>query len=237
MEKKKRTILKIGILCATASAFVLAQYVLDAARYLNPDAIRDRLAGAGAFAPLAYMAAMAIIVVTPLPSLPLNFAAGAFFGPVLGTVYSVTGATCGALISFTIAKFLGREFIERLLKGHIHFCTPCSDKLLAKIVFFARLIPVFSFDLISYGAGLTKMSVRNFIIANFLGMLPLTFVYNYAGTALVVGNAVSIVLGAVMVGLFFLFPDWIERSNLFSLRRFFEHPPEETGPPDMKNTH
>jgi uncharacterized membrane protein YdjX (TVP38/TMEM64 family) len=215
---------------------VVSPFLFSGVVFLTPDYIKEWLETTGALAPLVYMAVMALVVATPLPSLPLNFAAGAFFGPLLGTLYSVTGATCGALISFTIVRFLGREFIERFLKGHIHFCTPCSDRLLAKIVFFARLIPVFSFDLISYGAGLTKMSMRSFTIANFLGMLPLTFVYNYAGTVFAVGNVLSIVLGAVMVALFFLLPGWIERRNLFSLRRFFVHPPEEAAPPDMKNT-
>lgn len=232
MEKRKKTVLKIGILFTVAAAFVMVQYFLDVAQYLDPAIVRAWLAGTGAFAPLAYMAAIALVVATPLPSMPLNFAAGAFFGPFLGTLYSVIGAACGALISFTIARFLGREFVERFLKGHIHFCSPCTDRLLTRVVFFARLVPVFSFDLISYGAGLTKMSVRNYLIANILGMLPLTFVFNYAGTVFVVGNILSIVLGAVMVAVFFLLPGWIERRNLFSLRRFFEHPPEETAPPD-----
>lgn len=230
----KKSVLKIGIFLAVVAAFILAQYYLDVAQYLDPAIIRAWLARTGVFAPLAYMAVMALVVATPLPSLPLNFAAGAFFGPLWGTLYSVAGATGGALISFFLARFLGRKFIERFLKGHIHFCTSCSDRLLTMFVFLARLVPVFSFDLISYGAGLTKMSVRNFILANFLGMLPLTFLYNYAGTALGVGNILSFALSAVMVALFFLLPGWIERRNLFFLRRLFEHPPDEAGPTDTK---
>ena len=236
MHLRNQAFVKLLLFAALVIAFILFVLAGKIPFFLTPEGIGDWLAGAGVFAPFAYMAVMALVVATPLPSLPLNFAAGAFFGPIPGTLYSVIGATGGALISFTIARILGREFVERFLKGHIHFCTPCSDRLLARVVFFARLIPVFSFDLISYGAGLTKMSVRNFIIANFLGMLPLTFAYNYAGTALVVGNALSIVLGTVMVALFFLLPGWIERRNLFALRRFFEHPPEEAAPPDMKNS-
>jgi uncharacterized membrane protein YdjX (TVP38/TMEM64 family) len=51
-------------------------------------------------------------------------------------------------------------------------------------VFFSRLFPVVSFDIISYGAGLTKMSLGNFSVATFLGMLPLTFIYNTFGSVL-----------------------------------------------------
>jgi hypothetical protein len=52
------------------------------------------------------MAAMAVVVVTSRPSLPLNFAAVMYFGPVLGTRYSVAGATAGALAGFLMARRL-----------------------------------------------------------------------------------------------------------------------------------
>lgn len=234
MEKRKRSVLKAGVFLTVVAGFILAQYYLDVARYLDPALIRGWLARTGALAPLAYTAVMALVVATPLPSLPLNFAAGAFFGPFWGTLYSVAGATGGALVSFFLARFLGRKFIERFLKGHIRFCTSCSDRLLTMFVFLARLVPVFSFDLISYGAGLTKMSVRNFVIANFLGMLPLTFLYNYAGTAIAVGNILSFALAAVMLALLFLLPEWVERRNPSFLRRFLEHPPDKATPTDAK---
>ena len=236
MNIQKKFPVKFLFFAVLLAAVIVLPFLFTDAAFLAPGRIKGWLEAAGAFAPLFYMAVMALIVATPIPSMPLNFAAGAFFGPFPGTLYSVIGATCGALISFTLARFLGREFIERFLKGHIHFCTPCSDKLLAKVVFFARLVPVFSFDMISYGAGLTRMSVRNFILANFLGMIPLTFVFNYFGSVFIVGRGLSIALGAVMVSLFLLLPEWIERRNLFSLRKFFEHPPEESGRPDEKES-
>lgn len=194
------------------------------ASYLDAGAVRDWLASTGKWAPIAYMAAMALVVITPLPSLPLNFAAGMYFGPMLGTLYSVTGATAGALASFLIARLLGRRFIERFLKGHIHFCTTCSDKIMTKLVILARLVPLFSFDIISYGAGLTKMSARNFAIANLLGMLPLTFVYNHFGNVIAVGSITGLILGGALVAAFFILPRLIEKYNFLSLRRFFIHP-------------
>lgn len=227
---KKGGALKIVILLTVAAALVLVQYFFDIAQYLDSGLLSALLARTGRWAPLVYMAIMALLVATPLPTLPLDLAAGAFFGPMLGTLYSVVGATGGALISFFLARFLGRKLIERFLKGHINFCTPCSDRLLTRIVFFARLVPVFSFDMISYGAGLTKMSTKNYILATFLGMVPLTFVYNTFGVLLVIGKWMSMLLGGIMVVLFFVLPWWVERYDLFSLRRFFVHPgmsPEE----------
>jgi uncharacterized membrane protein YdjX (TVP38/TMEM64 family) len=220
------------ILTAVLLLFAVLQYSFDVVQYLQPEAVNSTLAKFGFLAPLVYVVIMALVVVTPLPSLPLNIAAGAYFGPVLGTLYSVTGATLGALISFSLARFLGREVLERYLKGHINFCTPCSDRLLIKLVLLGRLIPVLSFDLISYGAGLTKMSVRNYAIANFIGMLPLTFIYNYFGAMMKVNFAVSLFLGFLFTALFFILPLWIERYDLFSLRRFFRHSSSDADIPD-----
>jgi uncharacterized membrane protein YdjX (TVP38/TMEM64 family) len=183
----------------------------ETASYFEPERIHVWLADAGWFAPVLYMAVMALaVVISPVPSLPLDIAAGIFFGPFWGTVYSVTGGLAGAVASFFIARFLGRGFIEMFLGGHVNFCTSCSDRLLTKIVFLSRLIPVVSFDVISYGAGLTKMSLKKFTVATFFGMIPLTFIYNYSGSVLVFGRGVTFSLGIIMVALFFIIPKWLE---------------------------
>lgn len=195
---------------------------------LHPDRIRGFLGDAGRLAPILYMGLMALaVIISPIPSVPLDIAAGAFFGPLLGTVYSSIGALGGGVISFLLARFLGRAIAERFLSGHIHFCRRCSDRLLTKIVFFSRLLPFVSFDIISYGAGLTQMSLKAFAGASFLGMLPLTFAYNYFGSFLVVGEKVTVVFGIAAVGFLIVFPMLIERYNLFSLKRFFQHSDEE----------
>ncbi|UCE79222.1 MAG: TVP38/TMEM64 family protein [Nitrospiraceae bacterium] len=226
---KKRHFIKGLLFVILALIFFLFQFLWDISSYFNPEQIQNWLALQGSLAPVIFILIMAIaVVVSPIPSLPLDIAAGAFFGPLLGTVYSVVGALGGAVVSFTISRFVGREFVERFLGGHINFCIECSDKLLTKIVFFSRLLPIVSFDFISYGAGLTKMSLKKFSLATALGMIPLTFIYNYFGSALVIGRGLTILAGLIMVILFFLIPRWIERNDLFSLRRVFQHDQEHS---------
>jgi uncharacterized membrane protein YdjX (TVP38/TMEM64 family) len=226
---KRSHFIKIFLLLILVSILFLVQFLWDVTSYFNPEKIQKLLSSAGNFAPFIYIATMVLaVVISPIPSLPLDIAAGAFFGPFLGTLFSVAGALGGAIVSFMISRYIGREFIERFLGGHINFCTECSDELLTKIVFLSRLLPIVSFDVISYGAGLTKMSLKKFSLATALGMIPLTFVYNYFGSVLVIGKGLTIILGLVMVVLFFLVPRWIERNNLFSLRRVFQH--DEEGP-------
>lgn len=189
---------------------------------------RDKLLGilerAGDTAPIVFILIMALaVVISPIPSLPLDIAAGVFFGPLLGTLYAAIGALLGAVISFFIARILGREMVEKLSRGHILICRECTNSLMTKIVFLSRLVPFVSFDIVSYGAGLTKMSVLGFSIATFLGMLPLTFVYTYFGSVLVINRWVGLGAGAVMVGMFFLVPRLIETRNLFNLKKYFQH--------------
>lgn len=234
---KKSPLLKIVLLGVLVVSLFTLQFFWDIESYFNPERIKDWLATTNGLAPVVYMAIMAVaVVVSPIPSLPLNIAAGGFFGPLLGTLYSVAGALAGAVVSFFIARLLGRELIERFISGHINFCTACSDRLLTKVIFFSRLIPFISFDIVSYGAGLTKISLGRFSLATLFGMIPVTFAYNYFGSVWVFAPAkgMTIAGGLAMVVLFFLMPYWIEKRDLFSLRKIFPHLKESHEPKSEK---
>ncbi|MEM7410351.1 MAG: TVP38/TMEM64 family protein [Myxococcota bacterium] len=178
----------------------------------------------GFWAPLVLMAAMVLVVVAaPLPSLPLDVAAGVHFGWVAGGLYAAVGATVGALISFWIARKLGAEFVSRALGGHVTFCPACSDKLLTGVVFASRLIPAVSFDLVSYGAGLTSISPLRFGVATFLGMLPITLVYTYYGPELSSAARGSLWIGVAVAVALLLVPRAIEKWDLLGMARFFRH--------------
>jgi uncharacterized membrane protein YdjX (TVP38/TMEM64 family) len=190
----------------------------------------------GRLAPVLFVLVMAAaVVISPIPSLPLDVAAGAVFGPFLGTLYAALCALGGSVVSVMITRKLGREIIEPFLGGHINWCKDCSDKLLTKVVFISRLIPVVSFDIVSYGAGLTRMSLKNFCLATFWDMLPLTFVYTYFGSILLSGKELGIALGCMVVVMFFIIPRLIEKFNLFSMRNVFQHasPPESPDDEDL----
>ncbi len=216
----------LGIVALALGAFLLERR-FDLSALLAPGRIESWLEAAGALGPLLFVGVMATTVITPVPTFPLDVLAGRVFGPYLGTLYAVTGATAGSMVSFLVARWLGRELIARFLRGHINFCRECSDHLLTRVVFLARLVPAVSFDLVSYGAGLTKMSLPKFALASFLGMLPLTFIYVSFGGLLRVSRPVAWIGGALVVALFFLLPRWIERHDLFGLRHVFQH--DDTG--------
>ena len=211
-----------ALLLLIVGVYGIVQWV-DFGELLRPERIADWLSQTGPFAPVVVIVLMALtVIISPLPSLPLDIAAGAFFGTVLGTTYAVIGGEIGAITSFFIARAVGRDVLTRFLHLNIAFCERCSDRHLAIFVFLSRLIPIFSFSLISYGAGLTNMSLRAFASVTLLGMIPPTFAYNYAGSRVGSGQWVFILLGLVMVALLLLIPKLALRypnSRLVNLLR------------------
>jgi uncharacterized membrane protein YdjX (TVP38/TMEM64 family) len=196
---------------------------IDVESMLRPERIAEWLGETGPLAPLALIGLMAVaVVISPIPSLPLDMAAGAVFGPFWGATYAVLGAEIGAIISFMIGRVLGQEVLTRMLRFNIAFCEGCSDRHLAIFVFVSRLLPIFSFDLISYGAGLTNISLRIFALVTFLGMIPPTLALTYAGSSITSNQWLPIVLGLGMVVLLLLIPHLVKRfphSRLMNLLR------------------
>ena len=205
-------LIKIAALVLLVFGTYAAVRWVDLGDALKPDRLVAYLNAEGPLAPLAFILLMIVsVVIVPIPSLPLDMAAGAAFGVFLGTTYAVVGAEIGAIISFLIGRVLGRDALTRLLRHDVTFCERCSDRHLMVFVFLSRLFPIFSFDLISYGSGLTNMSVRAFAIATLFGMIPPTFALTYAGSSVVSREWLLLLLGLVMVAFFLLVPKLVVR--------------------------
>ena len=197
------------VLLGIAGLYVIVQ-VSGLQEILHPEHLTLILRDLGVAGPFALMGFMTLaVVVSPIPSLPIDLAAGAAYGPFWGAVYVLIGAEVGAIISFLIGRALGRDVLSRWLKSDITFCEQCSDHHLMGLMIVARLVPVFSFDIVSYGAGLTKMSLKAFALATFVGMAPPTFALTYLGSAVMTVQWPLMLAGGLLVVLFLLLPKLI----------------------------
>ncbi len=203
---------RLGALLALVVGVYATVSWLNIGEWLNPERVADWLHTAGPLGPLLFMALMALsVVISPIPSLPLDLAAGATFGAMLATTYAVIGAEIGAILSFLIGRALGRELLTRIFRINVTFCEHCSDHHLALFVLLARLVPLFSFDLVSYGAGVTNMSLRAFAVATFIGMIPPTFAFTYAGSQVASGTWLMMTFGLAMVVMMLALPKLVLR--------------------------
>ena len=123
------------------------------------------------------------IIITPIPSAPVALVSGALYGHTFGTIYVVFGALSGALLAFMISRNLGYDYVNRNLHHKMPSKIVGSQNTLMLIVFVTRLAPFISFDVISYAAGLTKLSFGRFFIATNTHILPQIH-WNKTGTTL-----------------------------------------------------
>ena len=153
--------------------------------------------GLGFWGPGAFVLGYAMAAVALLPGSLLTVAAGALFGLARGTAYVFVGATLGACLAFLIARYLARGAVERRISTHPRFAA--VDRAIGgeglKIVFLLRLSPVFPYNVLNYALGLTRVRLRDFLLAS-VGMLPGTLLYVYYGKVL--GDVAAAASGATV---------------------------------------
>ena len=151
--------------------------------------------GLGIWGPIVFIAGYAAAVVAFVPASLLTLAAGAIFGIGPGVVYVFGAATLGASLAFLVSRYLARGAVERKLEGNPRFAS--IDRAVGeqgrRIVFLLRLSPVFPFNLLNYGLGLTRVRFVDYLVAC-VGMLPGTFLYVYSGKA--AGDVAALAGGA-----------------------------------------
>lgn len=167
----------LGLLLYFRVSGMLEQFDIQALS----DWVRDQ----GLTGMVLYVLAYTIRPLVFFPASLLTVFGGYTYGPWLGTLLDVIGAGTGGLLSFWIARLLGRRGVEKLIgKGKLNVL----DERIATngflVVLVVRLIPLFPFDAISYASGLSKIRFKQFAIANYIGIIPGAFVYNNIGSSL-----------------------------------------------------
>ena len=124
----------------------------------------------------------------PLPAFFITLTNANLFGWWQGCIISFVSSMIGAAMCFYIARFLGRDIVEKICtKGALLQIEKFFDKHGKKCILVARLLPFISFDVVSYAAGLTAMDFWGFFLATGLGQLPACIVYSYVGGMLTGG--------------------------------------------------
>lgn len=195
LKLQTSTLLTLAALVATTAAYLFVAPVRGAVdevvriltigdTHAAITGFRTYLLRFGAWAPVVSAALMVFqSVIAPLPAFVVTFANGLLFGWAWGAALSWSSAMLGATLCFGIARALGRPVVEKLVGGTK--ALEVSDLFFrrygSRAILVARLLPFVSFDIISYGAGLTTTSLARFLVATGLGQLPATLLYSYLG--------------------------------------------------------
>jgi len=169
-------------LLVLARAFGLGERVAD---------LRTWIEGLGWLGPLVFALIYAVAAVLAIPASLLTVAAGAMFGSLVGVAVVLVGATLGASAAFAIARWLARDAVARWLAGNARFrrLDELTERHGAIIVAITRLVPIFPFNLLNYGFGLTRVRFWTYVLWSFVCMLPGTILYVVGADAVTRGLA------------------------------------------------
>lgn len=146
--------------------------------YLN---ILAWIQGLGWLAPVFFIVIYCGAAILFLPTMVVTFAGGAFFGPVLGTVVNLLGATLGAALSFLISRHFARDWVVKKRSPKMKRLILGVEKKGWVFVAFLRLFPIVPFHLVNYSLGITQIKFRLYLVTTFIFLIPAEIVYTYCG--------------------------------------------------------
>ncbi|KRE46501.1 TVP38/TMEM64 family protein [Paenibacillus sp. Soil724D2] len=174
--------------------------------HLGPDDIRSWILSFGWAAPVLFIFIYAVRPLILFPASVLSLTGGLAFGPMWGTVYTIVGATMGAVLSFWLARFLGNKLVSTRSKEKWGKLEKQLQQKGFIYILLLRLIPLFPFDLISYGAGVAKVNFSAFLFGTLLGIIPGTFAYSFLGSSFLHEKKSYIVIAVIVFVLVTLIP-------------------------------
>lgn len=176
----KRIILLIGFI-------VLISFAWDYYRAgsLSPAIIEQYRDMHPVSAVMLFILIYAISVLASLPSLPLNLAAGFFWGGLVGGVYATVGVTLGGWASFSASRWLiGQPLAKKFDSKWVNKVQSEFEQGGWKFVAFARINPIIPTGPLNYLLGLTALSNWGFLWPTFVFLLPPSIAVSYIGDTL-----------------------------------------------------
>lgn len=207
-----------GVLGITLIAFLTLRYGFNVDIF-SAEGFKTFIDSLSWGGPIVYIFIIAIaVVISQIPGVPLTVAAGALWGPLPAGLYSVIGGFLGSLTAYYLSRTLGRSAMKALTGRVVTFNESKGEVYLGVLIFVTRLLPLFPFDIVSYAAGLSGLSLRVYAVATLLGMIPSTLLLTYLGATFMISVPVALGLSGVAIIILAGLPLIIRRFNWFDLR-------------------
>lgn len=162
----------LGIIIVVLSIQYLPKMI---ALTVSIDQFRDYVLSTGNLGPLIIILFQILqTIIAPIPGEVVQIAGGYIYGVSLGTFYVTVGMLLGAVVAFYFTRFLGGEFIEKLLKkDKFQWVSVMTDnKRFSIFLFIVFLIPGLPKDMFIYAAGLTSIKPLRFFTIFLIARFP-----------------------------------------------------------------
>jgi len=223
-EDKKKNIGKLVGIAAVLIAVVGIARFTGLSEYVSLDGLnrlRDWILSFGPLAPIIFILLYAVATVAFLPGTPLSLLAGLVFGPVLGTLWIVIGATIGATLAFLVGRYAARDLVEGWTANNerVRKLDEGVEKQGWRMLLITRLVPVFPFNLQNYAYGLTKIKLLTYVGLTSVCIIPGAAVYAFAGGSLanaredITTTFVYLGVAAVLFVIISFIPRWLQNRR------------------------
>ncbi|GER37441.1 SNARE associated Golgi protein family [Striga asiatica] len=140
----------------------------------------------GPWGPIVLAVAYIPLTVLAVPASILTLGGGYLFGLPVGLVADSIGATIGAGAAFLLGRTIGRSYVISKLRDYPKFraVAIATHRSGFKIVLLLRLVPLLPFNMLNYLLSVTSVPITQYMLASWLGMMPITFALVYVGTTL-----------------------------------------------------
>ncbi|PIN17370.1 hypothetical protein CDL12_09971 [Handroanthus impetiginosus] len=176
---------KILLLLLLVAGIVIACFTLPVEKMLK-DFLVWVDQDLGPWGPLVLAVAYIPLTILAVPASVLTLGGGYLFGLPLGFIADSVGATLGAGSAFLLGRTLGRSFVISKLNDYpqFHAVAIAIQRSGFKIVLLLRLVPLLPFNMLNYLLSVTPVPIVPYLLASWLGMMPITLALVYVGTTL-----------------------------------------------------
>jgi uncharacterized membrane protein YdjX (TVP38/TMEM64 family) len=183
----------------------------------NPQALFNHLCNLGSWTVPTFIVIHVLATAIGIPGTLLVLVGGAKFGLWWGSLWSLIGATLGAIAAFWLARYwLHDWFSDRFAHHRIYRnINQIMDTHSFNCVLAVRLAPLSPFNLVNFLFGLTSVPLSAYALGTLVGIAPGTVAYNWLGLAgLEAAQGKSLwplTLAASFLALLSLFPLWLKK--------------------------
>ena len=170
--------------------------------YVDKRFLKHTLGEWGILAPVIFIGMQALqVIIAPIPGEVTGILGGYLFGEWVGLLYSTIGLTVGSLAAFTVGRWLGAHYVQRLVSPEIWrklgFIVEAEGAIICFVIF---LIPGLPKDMTCYLFGLSPMPFWVFAVVSTLGRIPGTWILSAEGAHTAAGDYIEVIfLTALLV--------------------------------------
>ena len=201
---KQTRLLKFAII---AAIMLVAVFLMQK---IGVSELRELIGEHVLFAPMIYVLCFAILPIFLFPVPILAVVAGAAFGLFAGSLYTIIGAMINSVLMFYIARFLGFHAVS-------DFTQNSKSKILKtlgepggkfSLILILRLMPLVPYNALNYACGVMNVSLRDYVVATFVGIVPATFIMVNLGEKALDMRSNGFIIACVLMAALVVLSSW-----------------------------